>query len=290
MALMKRLSFIFMLWFLALPVLAAPPLWKIQGPASVVYLFGTVHLLPPDATWEAPALDQAMAQADRLALEIDLSAPNAEAELGQVLMARGLMMDGRTLDQLVPPPVYEKVVTVAKDVGLPPENIRRFRPWLAGLTLAQALIAKQGFSSDAGVEAALLKRRIDGRPSVVGLETFEQQIDIFARLDDKQAAYFLSQTLEEFSDVPSLARDIVSAWTQGNLEKLAEVLIAQMMETPDLYQSILVARNKEWIPKIETFLAMQGVTVVAVGAGHLVGPDSLIQLLTAEGLKVERVQ
>jgi uncharacterized protein YbaP (TraB family) len=44
------------------------------------------------------------------------------------------------------------------------------------------------------------------------------------------------------------------------------------------------------VTQIEGILAGKGVSFMAVGAGHLIGPDSVIAMLAARGVKAERVQ
>ncbi|MBK8271550.1 MAG: TraB/GumN family protein [Sphingomonadales bacterium] len=59
---------------------------------------------------------------------------------------------------------------------------------------------------------------------------------------------------------------------------------------PELAQSLLYNRNANWTAWVEKRLQKPGTVFVAVGAGHLAGPDSVVALLTKEKLKVERVQ
>jgi hypothetical protein len=55
---------------------------------------------------------------------------------------------------------------------------------------------------------------------------------------------------------------------------------------PDLHQSLIVDRNRRWLEPIREALAGTGTHFIAVGAGHLTGPDGLPELLRAEGLTV----
>jgi uncharacterized protein YbaP (TraB family) len=53
---------------------------------------------------------------------------------------------------------------------------------------------------------------------------------------------------------------------------------------PDLYQSLIAARNRKWVPKIEALLDQDQDYLVIVGTGHLVGRDSVIDLLKKDGV------
>jgi uncharacterized protein YbaP (TraB family) len=53
---------------------------------------------------------------------------------------------------------------------------------------------------------------------------------------------------------------------------------------PALYESLLAARNRKWIPKIEALLNGDRNYLVIVGTGHLVGPDGVVELLRRAGI------
>ena len=58
---------------------------------------------------------------------------------------------------------------------------------------------------------------------------------------------------------------------------------------PELKDLLLKQRNRNWVPQIETLLAGRDDVLVVVGAGHLVGPDSVIRMLRDKGYEVTRV-
>lgn len=282
--------FVLVFWLAPGLAQAAPPVWIVQGkPGHALVLFGTVHLLPPGTPWQSPALVDALSRADRLALELDFSAPGTQEAVARGLFQRGLLTDGRTLDQLVPPPVYEQVLKLASENSLPPQAVRRFRPWLAAIVLGQAAIGKQGFDASQGVELTLLGMRRAGHPPVIGLETPDEQIGLFAGLDDQRAAEMLGQSLKEIDTVAERAQKMVTAWMDGDLDRLHHLLLDAMKDTPDLYDSVIVARNRRWLPRLDALLDQPGLTLVAVGAGHMLGPDGLVALLEAGGHTVQRL-
>ena len=51
---------------------------------------------------------------------------------------------------------------------------------------------------------------------------------------------------------------------------------------------MLVKRNEAWAKNIAERMKQPGVTFVAVGAGHLAGPDSLQKQLEKLGIEVQR--
>ena len=66
--------------------------------------------------------------------------------------------------------------------------------------------------------------------------------------------------------------------------------IAPLRRDPAIGKALLADRNARWASVIVRRMARPGRVFVAVGAGHLVGPGSVVELLRKRGLKVERVE
>ena len=52
---------------------STPGLWKVADEDTTIYLFGTVHYLPPHMHWFGGQLPDAVAQAQEYVTEVDLS-------------------------------------------------------------------------------------------------------------------------------------------------------------------------------------------------------------------------
>jgi len=81
----------------------------------------------------------------------------------------------------------------------------------------------------------------------------------------------------------------MEAWKAGDAPTVERIVLSALRQEPQLYQRLLVDRNKAWIPKLEVLFTRKGHTFVVVGAAHLVGPDGLISLLRAKGYTVEQM-
>ena len=64
------------------------------------------------------------------------------------------------------------------------------------------------------------------------------------------------------------------------------MLNKSMEAHPTLFQRLLVERNKSWIPRIEQLARGDRDAIVIVGAGHLAGKQSVIEMLEKNGWKV----
>ena len=135
---------------------------------------------------------------------------------------------------------------------------------------------------------ALFKAR-DIKPN--GLENAEQQIKVFASMTREQELEYLRTTMEEYEKASTELDHMVEQWSHGDLAGLEQMFVTDMKtETPDLYEALLLNRNANWVMQIQEMLKGKGVIFIAVGAGHLIGPDSVLSMLKAKGIASERVQ
>jgi len=95
----------------------------------------------------------------------------------------------------------------------------------------------------------------------------------------------LRATLTEVDEAPAQMQELLAAWAQGDASALEAGFIDQIRRnSPEFYSAFMVDRNRAWVGRIEERMKGSGVTFVAVGAAHLVGPDSVQALLAARGL------
>jgi hypothetical protein len=100
----------------------------------------------------------------------------------------------------------------------------------------------------------------------------------------------LIEAIDEAEQGPSELASMTRAWEHGDTDALERVVVEDMRrDYPELYQVLFIRRNAAWLPVIERELAGAGTEFIAVGAGHLLGPDGLVAQLRARGVTVERV-
>jgi uncharacterized protein YbaP (TraB family) len=263
-------------------------LWKVSTRSSVVFLVGSVHLLTQDFYPLSTALEQAFAESNLLVEEADLgelTAPQAQLQM----LSRGMLPPGQTLEQVVSPATFEHVSKRATELGIPIEPLKRFRPWLLALTLAALEWQKAGFDADLGLDKHFYDLARKASKSVQGLETAEFQISLFDGIPPGQQEELLTSTLDELDTEISNVTKIAQAWKAGDVSAIEAVVLQDIRKDPGLYKRLIVDRNRTWLPKLEALFNRQGHAFIVVGAAHLVGPDGLLALLTAQGYRVEQM-
>jgi uncharacterized protein len=83
---------------------------------------------------------------------------------------------------------------------------------------------------------------------------------------------------------------MLAAWTKGDVAGIARTFDRDLAGSPELEQALIQRRNANWSRWIEQRMAQPGAVMIAVGAGHLAGKDSVIAMLQRQGYRVRRVQ
>ncbi len=258
-------------------------LWDLHGKHNTVYLLGSIHVLRAQDYPLAPAVLQAYADAKALLMEVNLEDIDSEGVQAEML-ASAMLPEGSTLSQILGPQRYAHAASLAREVGIDLSSFDQFAPWFAAEAISQLQLMELGFEPQSGVEMYFLGRaRSDGK-SIAGLETVHDQIALFQGLSMNEQSEYLISSLEQAHDLPKEVDGMVRAWQRGDTAWFESQLKSELGRDPALYQSVLAARNRKWIPKIEALLNDDKNYLVIVGTGHLVGRNSVIELLKKDGV------
>ncbi|UPT62797.1 MAG: TraB/GumN family protein [Hyphomonadaceae bacterium JAD_PAG50586_4] len=264
-----------------------PALWRIADADSEIWLFGTVHMLPPDLRWRGERVNAAFASADEFMTETDTSA-DANSAFPTLAARYGLLPPNQNLSALLPPADRASLAETVRELGLDAAQIERMRPWFAALQLSYAYAMREGHSVDAGVETVLAAAARRSGKRLSFFETPEEQIRILADLPPADQAHFLAVTLRQIADKDGALAESDEAWARGDIEALDTALAPQWEEAgPVLHEAVILRRNRAWADEVATRLDGSGRIFIAVGAAHLVGDDSVVDLLRARGIEVE---
>ena len=264
---------------------AEPAMWVIRDKDSTVYLVGTVHVLRPEMLWNSKKIMKAVGESTELWLEIvdgdDMTAA------GPLIQKYGIDTE-KPLSKKLKSDQKAKLAKVAEQYGIPPATLEPLKPWLVAVMLTVLQVQKAGYDPKAGVDHLLKAQAEKEGDKVMGLETVEQQLSLFSHISERDQAAFLDQTLDDAAEGVALLDRMAKAWSEGDNATLAEVVSGEMKkQAPDLYKKLIVDRNIRWSEQVEEILRGSGVHQIAVGAGHLAGPDSLQAQLGKRGIKVE---
>jgi uncharacterized protein YbaP (TraB family) len=265
---------------------ARPSLWHVRGAKADVYLLGSVHILPPGVQWRSAPIQGAITRADVFVFEVPQDEKSL-ARLQVMIAAKGMLPPGQTLRALLSKSARADFDAVLASSGLAPSAVERSRPWLAGLQLLFAEIARHKFAVENGVDSQLAAEAVKAGKPLRYLETVEQQFAVLAPEDRRLEMEQFEAGLKDLKDIASQVQPMVDAWAAGDQKRLDRLVNGDLDRFPAARKALLDDRNRAWLPQITAMLKEKGTFLVTVGAGHLTGPQGLPALLRKAGHKVD---
>ncbi len=280
-----RASFVSILIILLMAVTAkAACVWKVTGPGGkTLYLGGSVHRLRSIDYPLPSAFNRAFEASNRLVGEVDEKSIDA---LSKTLMSEGHYAKGDSLKNHVDPRTYDYLRRVFALMKIPETFYSTMRPWLLVVFFEQT--SHRNYSNDFGVERFLFQRAKANSIPVSGLESVREHLAVYSGLSDRQSEALLLLDFIPHATGGTTVEDIIQAWRRGDVDRLARLNSEEFRDFPAFGERMVAARNRRWIPKIESYLKSGNTYFVVVGAGHMGGPEGLLALLRARGYQIEQ--
>lgn len=268
--------------------LAQTSVWQASNGSNTVYFGGTIHMLRASDYPLPQAFEQAYAAADNLYFEIDLDEMDSIAS--QMAMVQQLMYtDGQNLQSVLNEEAYRALSDYTSQLGIPMMLLQNMKPGMLVSTLEIMAFQQLGFTPQ-GVDLYFHQRaKTDGK-SITGLESIEEQISFLTRMGEGEESDFVLLSLRDLGTIADNIDSMITPWREGDVAALNDLFIGQMqVETPEVYEQLLVRRNRAWMPEIEAMLGDADTEFVLVGAAHMVGEDGLLQMLRSRGYQVRQL-
>lgn len=263
------------------PAPARPALFVVTDADTVIWLFGTIHALPANVRWETPPVRHAIDHADMLVTEIAPPDPAAiSAQFNALAHRKGLPPVAARVPARLRPALAQAIQTAGESATA----LDRQESWAAALALENGRARAAGASAINGVEH-VLALRFAGRPQRA-LETAGSQLTLFDRLGEADQRRLLQSAITQHDGYDRT----LAAWSSGDAVALARSNDRLFAGAPAMQAALLTGRNRRFSRWIAWRMRAPGKVLVAVGAGHLVGPHSVVAMLRRAGLAVRRVQ
>jgi len=269
------------------PQLAKPALWAVSDADTTIYLFGTIHLLPSDLKWRTPRLDQAMTSSQELVVETIIDDKNP-TKLMSAMASIGLAKGLPPIVERVPPVKRAALKAAIKKSGVPEPAYNAMKTWMAAFLLLSNQFRDLGLSG--GVEGVLRNDFIARNKPIGELESNLEQLSFFDRLPESAQRNLLEGALEEGTAVKREFGGMLDAWSRGDVNGIARTFDHDLSGSPEMRDSLIRQRNSNWSKWIERRMTQPGEVMVAVGAGHLAGRHSVLEMLRKDGYTIRRVE
>jgi len=272
---------------------ATPALWKVKGARGTVYLFGSVHVMKKEVRWETAKVKDALGASDSLYLEIaGLDDDSVQAARPEI-MALGVDRE-HPLSTKISKDDVTLLDEAVKTMGLPgAQALEPMQPWLVYLTISVVPLVKAGYDPNSGIDRLLEAEEKAANKPVKGFETMSEQMHYFSDMAMPLQVEMLHQSLVDLPKSTGETNEMVGDWTRGDVDGIGKLENDEMKtKYPALYQKLLVDRNKRFADTLAGVLKdpATGTVFVAIGAAHLAGPDSVLQMLESKGYSAVRVE
>lgn len=256
-------------------------LWEVSGKGLThkSYLFGTFHLMCKGDIQFSNSLKTAVAGSEVVYMEMDMDDPSVL--LGGLMMMN--MKDGKKLKDLYTPEQYQKLLSFFNDsLHMPIAMLESIKPYfLIALMYPKMMPCK----SVSGIEEELVRLAKQDKKEIKGLETMEFQSSIFDSIPYEQQAKELLKSIDSLNAYSKYFDTMVQVYKSQQLEKMQTLFQNEDFGMEEYQDILLDNRNKNWVKQLKELMKNQPV-FVAVGAGHLVGEEGLINLLKKTGYTV----
>jgi uncharacterized protein YbaP (TraB family) len=270
---------------------ADPAMWVVRDKDTTIYLFGTFHALDGKSDWFNDEVKEAFDRSQELVLEADMPDDPAkvQAAMQPLIMRYAVDQSGRKLSERLTSEQNKAFNAALATLGAPPGAFDMFEPWFATVALAGVAVKKLGLTEEAGAET-VLKRAAKARSMRLGaVETMEGQIQMFDSMPEEQQLNQLRETLDDMDAMHQTLPRMVTVWNSGDAAGMDAIMNEGLQKYPELRRIMLGDRNEKWAEWIKQRMDQPGTVFMAVGAGHLVGHDSVQTFLQRHGIQSERV-
>ena len=262
-------------------------LWSMQTAKNSIYFLGSIHLLKRDSYPLAAEIENAYEDCTSIVFETDLDAMK-EPAFQAMMLSLGLYPEGQTIEQDISEETHELLKEKVEAAGLPMAQFARFRPWICGQTLTVIELQRLGFDVMYGIDTYFYSKAKRDKKKMIFLESAEYQLKLLGEMDRHDQEDFLRQTLKELKVIGEMAPDMLNAWETGDIDGLNEIITMSFKDHPEIYERLVTERNRAWISRINNLAHQDGNVLVIVGAGHLIGKESVLDLLEERGYKIRQ--
>ena len=263
-------------------------LWEIESPNNTVYLLGSIHLLRETDYPLSQPIQAAFEDAETVVFEVNIGDAESPQIVQTFLQAAAPDSPEEIIYNALDEETYRLAQEAATEVGLPFRGFNSLEPWALYVNLSVFKLLQLGFEPAYGIDSYLFNEANLAQKNVLALETIEEQFGFLDNMSASVQAELVKQTVLELDTLDTLMGSMVTAWKSGDVPTFESIILDGFIDFPEAYNALLVQRNQNWLPDIESYINQPEDYLVVVGAAHLVGEDSVVKLLEDKGYTVEQ--
>lgn len=274
--------------------------WRATKGGQTITMIGTYHLDDPRHAATRAAIAPAIAAARTVLVE---AGPDEEAQL-MAHLARdpSIMMitEGPTLLEQMPPEDWDRLAAAMSERQIPAFMAAKFQPWYVTIMLSIPACSMDGMADPNGLDATVIAAATEQNIPLRALEPYDTIFSIFGSMTNAEQIDMINTSLAMEDRAVDMSVTLADAYFAQDSRVIWELLKAISLDLPgytpekvqaefaQMEESMMAARNRNWIPVIEG-AAKDGPVFAAFGALHLSGQDGVLALMERAGWRLERL-
>lgn len=255
-------------------------LWELKLPhhPAPSYLFGTMHVRDERVFASIDQLTSYLYQCDAFAAEFDFEEANY-LSIGQAAE----LPEGVSFRTALSPSVYKRLEkVVARELKQPLAVFEGHSPVLLLNALAEAQL---GSDHQVALDKVLYDIAQQADKKILGLETFQEQLEVFQHFNLAEQYRALKQVATNFARYRSSLQKTTAAYFRGDMKSLYQL---SKRSIGSMRRILLYDRNQNMARRFEAYTQEQTL-FAAVGAGHLSGEKGILRLLKQKGYQIKPI-
>lgn len=263
------------------------PVWEVEKDGAKIYIGGTIHILREQDYPLPEQFNTAYSHSEILVTELDLKEMYSPTNIAK--LQKSMMYDDeRTLKTVLNEEVYSELDSACRQFGMNLLMMDKFKPSMVIMTLTFQALNKIGVKSE-GVDIYFANKAVADNKSFLFLETFDEQLNFIENMGKENEDEFVSYSIRDLEEQLASFADLIDDWKVGNNEFMLAQLTKFEQDYPEIYKTLLVERNNNWIPQIESYFETTEVEFVLFGAMHLYGSIGILQQLQSKGYNIRQL-
>ena len=265
--------------------------WEVSSDKNVIYILGSVHYAKASMYPLDPSVLSAYKKCQKVVVESDETDPNIENRTIEFMEKNVGIPSEETLDDYLSD-VEIKTLEKMLPEDLPYEYAKFLRPWYLGIILVDKFVEESDYKSNLGIDLHFTLKAKNEQKEILSLEEPETAMQALIPEVWGEEIELLKEMLQEDFDYQEYFDKLFDLWNKGDAEGLYQLIVIDEINKSIASRNFIIRlnndRNIAWIPKIEGFLKSDVLHFVIMGAGHTLGDEGVINLLSDKGYRVRR--
>jgi len=284
---MKHIIVVIFLLLKVFILFSQSPVWEVEKDGAKIYIGGTIHILREQDYPLPEQFQTAFNHSEILVTELDLKEMTSPANMEKLMKAM-MYDDERTLKTVLNKDVYNDLDSVCRQFGMNLLTMDKFKPSMIIMTLTFQALNKTGAKSE-GVDLYFANKAVTDNKSFLFLETFDEQLSFIENMGKENVDEFVRYSIRDLEEQLESFDDLIDEWKSGKSESMLAQLLKVEQDYPEIYKTLLVERNNNWIPLLESYFETPDVEFVLFGAMHLYGSFGILQQLQSKGYNIRQL-